>query len=246
MARTPEAHALTEAHRQLQVRVNAATLRDLLTLWQLVDPANLRGTVDPFTRAALRAVVNGRRASSAAAQRYYVAFRQAEAVEGTIVVTPAPPLPTAVVTGAVRGAGLAGIMRGYQRGLNPEQAHANGFVKLAGAATQLVVGGGRKTLIDAIHSDPAAHGWQRVTDGSPCAFCAMVASRGIVYKGEATASFEAHGHCTCTAEPAFEGSPVLPANERFKAAWNEATVGLSGPDALNAFRRTLTSPAPEQ
>jgi hypothetical protein len=242
VARTPEGAQLTTAHRALQGRINAATLRDLLRLWGTVDPRNLRHTVDPFTKAAASLVLNGRRASSTASARYYVAFRQAEGVRGTAVVDPAPAPNPDVVAGVIRGAGLAGIMNAYRRGLKPDEAHANGFVKLAGSASSLVYGGGRATLLGAIQADPQARGFQRVTDGAPCAFCAMIASRGIISKEEAGAGFEAHGHCGCTAEPAYEGSPVNAANERFRAAWDEATNGLSGGDALNAFRRSMSQP----
>lgn len=41
-------------------------------------------------------------------------------------------------------------------------------------------------------------GWARVLVGEVnCAFCAMLASRGAVYKSEKTAGFEAHGKCDC-------------------------------------------------
>lgn len=239
MARTPEGAQLTEAHRRLQGSLAAGTIRDLLTLWALVDPTNLRGTINPFARAGLAVVQARRRASATAASRYYVAFRQVEGIGGTAVVTTPPPLSPDIVLGAIRGAGLAGIRNARMRGATVAQAHDNGFVKLSGSAVQLVAGGGRDTLLGAVQGDPAAQGWQRVTDGDPCAFCAMVASRGIVSKDEAGAGFEAHGHCGCTAEPAFEGSSLLPANERFHAAWGEATQGLSGGEALNAFRRHL-------
>lgn len=240
---TPEGAQLTEAHRQLQAHVNTATLRDLLQLWGVVDPMNLRHTVDPFTRAAAALVLRSRRASSSGASRYYAAFREAEGIGRA----PAPGLaadpPEELVVGALRGAGLAGIMNAYRRGQSPDAAHQNGFVKLAGSASQLVVGGGRATIMDAVQSDDAAVGWQRVTDGDPCAFCAMIASQGIVAKTADSAGFEAHGHCLCGAEPAYEGSPVRAANERFRSAWNEATSGLSGGDALNAFRRSMSSPS---
>lgn len=239
MARTPEGARLTEAHRQIQTRISAATLRDLLHLWGTVDPRNLRHTVDPFTRAAATVVLNGRRHSGTASARYYVAFRQVEGVRGTVVVDPPPGPDAGRVAHVMRGAGLAGVMNAYRRGIAPEEAHANGFVKLAGSATGIVLGGGRDTLLDAIQSDPAAQGFQRVTDGAPCAFCSMIASQGIVSKDEAGAGFEAHGHCGCTAEPAYEGSPVTKANAEHRAAWDEATTGLSGPDALNAYRRSL-------
>jgi hypothetical protein len=242
VSKTPAGAQLTEAHRQVQLHVNMATVRDLLQLWGTVDPKNLRHTIAPFTRAASTLILNGRRHSSTASASYYLAFRQAEGVKGTVVVEPPAGPASELVSGLVRGAGLAGIMNGYRRGLSPDEAHANGFVKLAGSATQLVLGGGRATLLDAIRSDPAAHGFQRVTDGTPCAFCAMIASQGIIAKDASNAGFEAHGHCGCSAEPAYEGSPVNAANERFRAAWDETTSGLSSTDALNAFRRSMSSP----
>lgn len=239
MARTPEGARLTEAHRLLQGRISAGAISDLLQLWSTVDPTNLKGTIDPFVRAALSIVQARHRASATTASRYYVSFRQVEGVRGAIAVTTAAPPPAAAVAGAIRGAGLAGIKRARERGLTVAQAHQNGFVKLAGSAAQLVAGGGRDTLIGAVAGDPQAQGYQRVTDGDPCAFCAMIAGRGILAKDEAGASFEAHGHCGCTAEPAFEGSSLLPANERFRQAWRESTVGLSGGEAINAYRRHL-------
>lgn len=242
MARTREGALLTERHRLLQVRLSATTLHDLLRLWGTVDPTDLKGTIGPFTTAGAIAVRAGRRASAAAASRYYSLFRQVEGVRGQVLITLAPPPPDGVVAGAIRGAGLAGIQRARARGATVEQAHRNGYVKLAGSAAGLVLGGGRDTLSAAIRSDDEAHGWQRVTDGSPCAFCAMIAGRGIVSKEEAGAGFEAHGHCGCTAEPAFEGSSVSRANEGYGQAWQDATNGLSGGEALNAFRRHLAGP----
>lgn len=240
MARTPEGAQLTEAHRQLQGRISAATLADLLSLWGVVDPADLRGTIDPFMRAALAVVKNGRRTSSTASQRYYMAFRQVEGVQGAAFITMAPQPPDVVTTAALRGGALAGILNAKRRGLSNDAAHANGFVKMSGSAAQIVAGGGRATLLGAIRADPEAHGYQRVTDGAPCAFCAMVASRGIVAYSEDSAGFEAHNHCGCTAEPAFEGSKVRPDNARLRQAWDEATSGLGGTDALNAFRRSMS------
>lgn len=239
MAITAEGHALTEAHRQIQVRINAVTLRDLLSLWRVVDVKNLRGTVDPFVHAAVTVTQHGRRASSTASARYYTAFRQAEGVPGSSFITAAPAPPEEVVAGAIRGGALSGIANGFRRGFNGDAALANGFVKASGSASALVVGGGRATIMGAIQSDHQAVGWQRVTDGDPCAFCSMIASQGIVYKGEDTAEFEAHGHCLCTAEPAYEGSKINPANARARDAWDAATQGLGGTDALNAYRRAL-------
>lgn len=62
----------------------------------------------------------------------------------------------------------------------------------------------RDTITTNRRRDPASVGWRRVTTGSGCKFCAMLGSRGAVYK-EATARFASHANCHCTAAPVFEG-----------------------------------------
>jgi len=121
-------------------------------------------------------------------------------------------------------------------------------VRVLGTATRLVLDGGRRTLVESIRADPRAEGWQRVTSGSPCAFCAMVASRGPAYASERAARFEAHDHCGCSAEPYYRGSRTLEVNQRLHEAWKAAQreardagelVRGTSNDALNAFRRHL-------
>lgn len=67
--------------------------------------------------------------------------------------------------------------------------------------------------------------WRRVTDGKPCGFCAMVASRGPVYTSESAAGANGnryHARCGCTAEPYF-GDPndwePSPEERRFMEAY---------------------------
>lgn len=59
----------------------------------------------------------------------------------------------------------------------------------------------RDTITTNRHRDPEAVGWRRVSSGK-CKFCAMLASRGAVYREE-TARFAAHTNCHCTAQPVF-------------------------------------------
>lgn len=69
----------------------------------------------------------------------------------------------------------------------------------------------RYTIADSAVADPGADGWQRVGDGSSCAFCRMLIHRGAVYT-EAGADFASHDHCGCSATPAWtdEPRPVKP------------------------------------
>lgn len=60
----------------------------------------------------------------------------------------------------------------------------------------------RGTLTGSSVADPGARGWRRVGDGSSCSFCSMLLGRGAVYT-EATAAFQSHDNCGCSAAPAW-------------------------------------------
>lgn len=118
-------------------------------------------------------------------------------------------------------------------------ARDESFVQASGAASRHVLTGGRRSLLTLLQDDPQALGWIRVTDGDPCAFCAMLASRGPVYGTEASAKFEAHDACACTAEPVYSRDALWPGRAReFQQLWNDNIRNrYSGKDAINAFRR---------
>lgn len=62
----------------------------------------------------------------------------------------------------------------------------------------------RDTVTGNRRRDPSATGWRRISSGSGCKLCRMLADRGAVYK-EATARFAAHASCHCSAAPVFNG-----------------------------------------
>lgn len=84
----------------------------------------------------------------------------------------------------------------------------------AGAAAARHAGdGARNEIQDTAQADPATVGWIRITSSRPCYFCAMLASRGPVYKEE---SFEdsdrlftgagrhkVHDSCACSMRPLY-------------------------------------------
>lgn len=106
---------------------------------------------------------------------------------------------------------------------------------------QVVVDGGRLQVIEDVQTDGEAHGWYRVDDGSPCAFCALLISRGNVYKSEQAARFRSHPRCGCTAEPSFTSERFRNNQaEELNDLYKKVTKGQSDP--LNAFRRHYERP----
>lgn len=188
-------------HRSKQLTVRALALRRLMALWQAIDPTRLADTVQPFAEAAAVVVNDGFLRSSRTAAAYYLLSRPPgiTTVEVPEVFPPASELQAA----KLRGAGLSGILNARRAGHSIQAAKQNGFVKLAGTASGMVLSGGRETILQAAQLDPAASGrWRRVTGGNSCPFCVMLADRGPVFSDD-TADFSAHDHCGCSAEPEF-------------------------------------------
>jgi hypothetical protein len=153
---------------------------------------------------------------------------------------------------ALRVTGPINIKHRISRGEDPEKAKRNALVDASGAAGRHVQNGGRGTLLTLVQNDKVAVGWVRVTDGDPCFFCAMLASRGIVRYGRGAEAFaesdprfvgpgqvKVHDHCGCTLCPVFSRDDPLPGRAtEFQDLWNANIRGqYSGKDALRAFRR---------
>ena len=238
MAVTALGAQLTQQHRLAQLALRAAVIRDLQLIWPAFDPTEF-DTFDRFLAGAI-AIVQARYTDSAGlAAAYLQTFRSVEGV--TIPLDPRVPsrLDRSIIGASLRASGVLGTLNARRAGMNVDQAKANGFVRVAGAAGTLVLDGGRTTILDGIRRDPAQPKWQRITSGRPCAFCAMLASRGPVYRDANRAAFQAHDHCSCTLEAAYTGSRMPETSKRLQTQWREATKGYSGTDALNAFRRSL-------
>jgi hypothetical protein len=241
MAETTQGANLTAEQRTAQLGNRASALRDVQKLWSTVSPTNLSGTIGTFVDAATAVVRARNRDAAASAAEYLTRFRQAEAGGPERPVRPAPPPSAEQIASKIRGAGLSGIINARRAGMGIDYAGQNGLVKVLGDVATLVISGQRKTVLTAVQDDPVARGWRRITSGSPCAFCSMLAARGPTYKTARSADFEPHGHCGCTAEPVFgteDPITVVDLAKDFKAA----TKGTSGKEALAVWRRKLRDP----
>lgn len=246
MARTAAAAALTEEHRVAQGRISASALRDFLTLWPIWqgDAASFASLI----QATQPLVTVYRQAATATAGAYYEAFRSADEVAGTPTVRLADPVPAAQLGRSMLVTGQSATRLAVGGGQSAEQARKTSLVRVSGAVTRQVVNGARDTILGSVQADPEALGWTRVTDGAPCAFCAMLASRGAVYKSEAGADFQAHDHCGCQAAPLYPGFKLSPQVAEYRALYNKAVRDARAAgeldrgttnDSLNAFRRAL-------
>jgi hypothetical protein len=235
MARTTRGAQLTQQHKRAQLTVRALTLRALARLWPIWrgDERTFRLLVDALTPLVERQ--HG--VSAALAASYFDAFRAAEGAAGTArALTPGPPDPQRVA-GTLYLLGRTMTRDAVAAGQSPDAALRSAFVRTSGTVGTLVLEGGRATLLRSVAGDPDALGYARVASASCCAFCAMLASRGAAY-GDESAGFQAHDHCACTAEPAYDGAALPPNSEAFRRLW-DLHAKPAGAHALQAFRRAL-------
>lgn len=108
---------------------------------------------------------------------------------------------------------------------------------------------GRDAARDTADESGEDIGWARVLTGAEnCSFCAMLASRGPVYKSEYIATHIGgvsgdpyHNNCDCDAVLVRKGEPWEGEQEAadLEDLWVEATKGFYGKHARNAFRRAF-------
>lgn len=250
MARTQEAAALTERHRLVQLGIRAQALRDFSRLWPLWTATNAQsfGDLVTATTALVRAY---HPVAAGVAASYFTAFRAAEHIDGTAVPVLASAPDDAMISASLYATGETATRKTINAGRPPDEAMKVAFVRTSGAVTRHILDGGRDTILESVQSDEQAEGWARVTDGNPCAFCLVLASRGVVYKTEQTADFQAHDHCGCGAEPFYKGSEPPRATE-FQKTYDAAQQwgldeGLLQPGEntssarINAVRRYLAA-----
>jgi hypothetical protein len=248
VAATAEAEQLTQSYRRQSAALKAAAIKDILAIWPMFDPLDLERSW-PALRNALLLLIGSRRAEAAnLAAEYLRRFRELEGAAGNLAVI-LDPVPAPVATAvSLQATGPATAQRAMDSGLAADAAAARALVTISGAAGRIILDGGRQTVLLTIESDREALGWMRVTHGKTCAFCAMLASRGPVYKSRRSAGdarsrpARFHDHCDCTVEPVYSTATTWPAaSRRAEELWASSTVGLGGQEARNAFRAAWES-----
>lgn len=169
-------------------------VNQLLGRFRSADPADIDAWFEAIYPELERLIVTGQAAANTLTARYLVDHAAAEGfiIAPTLVTPEAGQIATALrVTGPVafkRQIALSGVEDAARRVMTQQAT---------GAARRLILAGARESVAATVAEATQIRGYRRVTSGSPCAFCAMLASRGGVYKSEATAGRDQqwHDHC---------------------------------------------------
>jgi hypothetical protein len=214
-------------------------LRDILRIWGTLDTRDVRSSW-PALRISLAALIRDRFGMSAQmAASYYGAARRAAGITGSFPVSSVPLPSQALISATLDSTGPYSLLKRIQQGQTVPKALQNTGVVMSGAASRLILNGARQVILSSVTHDAEAVAWMRVTAANPCAWCAMLAGRGPVYRTERSAGFKAHGLCRCSAQAVFsaEDARLLRDANPLQQQWQQVTAGLSGKNAINAWRR---------
>lgn len=225
MASTDEGRRLTEAHKFAQMQVGARAELDARMLWGRLDFTDLDGSTPYWLATTVAAVGQRTVESQRVASAYLRDFRTAELGTPGLVAVGSPD----GTAQALRFAGPVRVKRLILVGMQPAEAYEAALTKFGGMARRQAMMGGRLTVAATAGADRKAVGWRRVTDSNPCAFCAMLASRGPVYRDAAAADgIQYHAHCGCSAEPAYSHAwEPTPDEERFMDEYGAARAEVA-------------------
>ncbi len=249
---TPQGDTLTALHEQKQAQISAVLVGAMVKLWPIIQNDPSDRNVERWLAQVLAAIRFQRLRSATLAAQYVGAYRILEL--GTSVERFLPEIKGAIneeqvitslmVTGPVR---LRKELAALEKATMSIEDMQNLEVGSQGAAVRHTLNGARDTIDNAVEHDKMVRGFVRITDGDPCFFCAMLASRGPVYSED---SFEesdprfqgpgdhkCHDNCHCTLRPVYKGGEPFPGRSKeFDALWREASRVNRG-DTLGEFRR---------
>lgn len=137
-----------------------------------------------------------------------------------------------------------------------EEAHRKAGSRQAAVAERITLNAARGLTYNLAEFDGRVIGWARYsTTGTPCGWCAMLISRGAVYKSAKSAAIatnddgnrvadQFHDNCHCIAIPVFTRdqfgrSELFALNREYADLWPKVTAGKGGDAAISAWRKYI-------
>lgn len=262
--------ALDAAYRAATARTSLAVMRALELGWKSVLPDNIAGSSGPWLADAIQIVLAGQRQTYQYANLYTDGVRKLAAPDAPVFTPPAqlPPnveqIRTSLVfqglattarevarVDAVRDGGAKELAEDSARTAEArkKQLMEEAFARVAATSARFVTTAGHEQIFENIKADPRARGWVRTTKPGCCFFCAMLASRGAVYKETSfqesdprfhgPGNHKVHDSCGCGLRPTYSDTDPMPDRvDQLSDLWIDSQEKRkSGESAINAFRR---------
>lgn len=168
--------------------------------------------------------------------------------------------PPSRVASDLHTSGAAVAKRNIAKGRTEAEAKKAAADAVAAKTVRHVADGGRAPMAAEVRTGGrGAVGYARVIDTNPCPFCAMLASRGAVYRSDAfqasnalfvgDGEFMVHDGCECTLEPVYGRSvtDLPPGSAELAQQWAEIAAGRKDPFGYwRRYRESGTMPGDER
>lgn len=257
MATATEIRTLTQAHRNTQVNTSTKLAALAMAYYATKVNPSMPAQVEQWLALFLPRILAGSETSARLAAAYATNLRLMEMpAERRIEVETRPgsieqQIRTSLITvGPQSYANKLTQIRDLdvapqQRAALMREAKVSSSKRVAAATMRHVQSGGRETLIGHARDDRTVLGWVRVTRGEPCFFCAMLASRGLVFADdsfefsnaqfEGAGEFKVHDECRCTLKPVRDRKtdPLLADVKKFEDMWTRWGAGGTRPSGAD-------------
>lgn len=212
---------LVSLHHEEQKLIARNVVAELAPLWLILDFHDLRGTTAPWLKAIRPVIERGYLTSQYVAAEFVKNYRRVELPDsdqlevdvpnplGTFSDIPIPDRQVQVkimvsmqVTGPVWMASNSFDGMTYS---DMQDIKQRGFSKSTGAATRLVLNGGRGMVRMLVDADEMARGIAGVADDDSCESCKFLTKPIMKSDGKRKMNAVAVGHdfCTCSAKPVY-------------------------------------------
>lgn len=230
---TVPSQTLVESHRQEIADVVAVAQADLAEAWAAMPLDDANATKSAATVVVSDIVATYGELAAGAGADWYSEARTEAGVRGSY--TPRMEVPVIARQVATNVGWAVGPLFGEAK---PDLALA----RMAGVTQRLVANADRATILTNARRDPAGVRWYRGTSAKCCAFCAMAASRGAVYRSEESGGFKPHNNCRCFPVAIFPGeSHQLPTYyDDFRSEYESAAEAVEAAGGKRTQRAVLT------
>lgn len=222
MALTSEGKRLTEAHRKQQILLSTRPMAKARLIYGgVLDVADLDRSSALWIEMTRQAVLDGYLDSVTLAAAYMDRFGMAEVGQSPQIVTPG--MDMSAVETDLRINGPVAIKKKISQGIPPDEAKRQAMTRLLQTVQQQVLAGGRDLIDKTVRYSGRDSRYRRVTDGKPCAFCAMLAGRGPVYTEESV-DFRSHKGCGCSGEQVYGAWVPTDREALWRASYKQAAI----------------------
>jgi hypothetical protein len=231
---SPAARLASAANQQATQQNLSLIVREaVLQTWPIIEEENLRITLPQWMAAVYALVHKFGTVAAALAVRYLERTRP----RGLGAFTPRAADPAGYEQ-------TVKALKWATKGLWTPNADIPVVQTLVdGAVQKLVADTSRVTYMDTFVRDKQIVAWARVARPNACSFCALLATRGAVYRSQGSADFLAHDHCHCVAVMVYKGERFTSPEyvQHWLDLYKSSTAGKHNADARNAFRRALAA-----